>query len=180
MTITDDGSPQSGWGYDQLGDYSHHTGWGVLATDIGRVWRYGTERPCNLVGRYVSIVADYSSIPTHEIALCNWGVMGREPIVDEVIEPEPEPEPVPPTFSEILRGKFVLHGEAYSWTLPEVTTTSAALADIVVVPDQILTNIISYDAETRNVTFSGSEKNLQLHSGSFGIKITLKDVNGLT
>ena len=104
----------------------------------------------------------------------------REPIVDEVKVPEPEPEPLPPTFTETLRGKFVLYGESSSWILPEVTIGSSALAKIVVVPDQILTNNISYDAKTRNVTFSGSEKNSQLHSGSFGIKITLKDVNGLT
>ena len=47
MTISMDG-PQSGWVFDQFED--------------GMVWRYGTERPCNLVGRYVTIFADYSAI----------------------------------------------------------------------------------------------------------------------
>ena len=62
------------------------------------VWRYGRERPCNLIGRYVTIFADYSAmVGTYEIALCHWGIMGsRIPIPDEVIEP------VPPTFSEDL------------------------------------------------------------------------------
>ena len=26
----------------------------------GMVWMFGTEKPCNLEGRYVTIVADYS------------------------------------------------------------------------------------------------------------------------
>ena len=57
MTILDDGSPQSGWVYDPKFSYN--------------VWRYGTERPCNLVGRYVTIVADYSAmVGSYEIALC--------------------------------------------------------------------------------------------------------------
>ena len=73
------------------------------------VWRYGTEKPCNLVGRYVTIFADYSTLAatapyTFEIALCHWGIMGnRIPITDEVDEvidlKEPIPEPIPPTFS---------------------------------------------------------------------------------
>ena len=83
MTIANDGSAQSGWVNDPR--------YGALF-----VWRYGTERPCNLVGRYVTIVADYSAVAKpFEIALCQFGVMGKRiPVPDEVIEP------VPPTFSE--------------------------------------------------------------------------------
>ena len=54
MTIEKYG-PQSGWVFDQFAQDN-----GI--TD-GMVWRYGTERPCNLVGRYVTIFADYSVIP---------------------------------------------------------------------------------------------------------------------
>ena len=91
MTIEKDGSPQSGWVYDQF--YFTH-----VPSSGGLAWRYGTERPCNLVGRYVTIVADYSAVAKpFEIALCQFGVMGKRiPIPDEVIEP------VPPTFSEEL------------------------------------------------------------------------------
>ena len=73
--IKDDGnndvSDESGWVFDKLAN--------------NMVWRYGTERACNLVGRYVTIVADYTLIPTpYEIALCHFGVMGnRIPIPDE-------------------------------------------------------------------------------------------------
>ena len=63
MTIENDDSLQSGWIYDPKPRED--------------VWRYGTERPCNLVGQYVTIFADYSSFTTsYEIALCQWGVMG--------------------------------------------------------------------------------------------------------
>ena len=50
--------------------------------------------------------------------------MGKQvPIVD-----------VPPTFSDALRGRFVLQGEASSWILPEINIGSAALAEVMVVP----------------------------------------------
>ena len=100
MTILDDGSPQSGWVYDPT---IYNT------SPNGFVWRYGTERPCNLVGRYVTIVADYSLVPKpFEIALCHWGVMGdRTPIPDEVIEPEP----IVPSFSQqSLVPKYIVLG----------------------------------------------------------------------
>ena len=47
MTIADDGTTNSGWVYDPRVGFN--------------VWRFGTERPCNLVGRYVTIMADYSA-----------------------------------------------------------------------------------------------------------------------
>ena len=66
---------ESGWVYDGKANLNGQ----------GLVWRYGTERPCNLVGRYVTIVADYSAIAKpFEIALCQFGVMGnRIPIPGE-------------------------------------------------------------------------------------------------
>ena len=69
MTLEKDGSAQSGY----VEDPSTHVTWHVSngAPSDGLVWRYGTERPCNLVGRYVTIFADYSGVPTpYEIALC--------------------------------------------------------------------------------------------------------------
>ena len=64
MTIEEElVSAQSGWYSD---------------AKYGTQWRYGTERPCNLVGRYVTIYADYSAVEKpNEIALCYWGVMGN-------------------------------------------------------------------------------------------------------
>ena len=74
MTIANDGSSESGWVHDPYPNRD--------------VWRYGTERPCNLNGRYVSILADYSTVSTpYEIALCQFAVLGEEtPIVEEEIE----------------------------------------------------------------------------------------------
>ena len=64
MTIANDGSAESGWYYD--GDFKNAT-----------LWRFGTERPCSLVGEYVTIVADYSSeAPPYEKSICTFGVMG--------------------------------------------------------------------------------------------------------
>ena len=117
------------------------------------VWRSGTERPCNLVGRYVTIFADYSTIAatapyTFEIALCHWGIMGnRVPILveeEEVIEEES----VPPSFAEDLQPRTVNRDEASSWVLPKVIIGSAALLDVVVIPDLFLTNFIDYDAQS--------------------------------
>ena len=86
MTIAYDGSSESGWVRDPRFNRN--------------VWRYGTERPCNLVGRYVTIFADYSAVSKpSEIALCSFGIMGnRTPVPDEVIVPEF----TPPTFAEEL------------------------------------------------------------------------------
>ena len=93
MTIDKDGGPQSGWVYDAT--FSN-------TADNGMVWRYGTERPCNLVGRYVTIFADYSAIPKpYEIALCQFGVMGKRVYIPDKVEP------VAPTFSEVLKSKIV-------------------------------------------------------------------------
>ena len=88
MRISKNGS-ESGWVYDGKANLSSQ----------GLVWRYGTERTCNLVGRYVTIVADYSAIAKpFEIALCQFGVMGnRIPILDET-----KLLPVPPSFAEEL------------------------------------------------------------------------------
>ena len=65
---------------------SAQSGWVNDPRFSALVWRYGTERPCNLVGRYVTIVADYSAVPKPiEIALCHFGVMGKRTIIpDEV------------------------------------------------------------------------------------------------
>ena len=79
--------------------------------------------PCGLVGRYVTILADYSLIPTpYEIALCQFGVLGNRIVIpdEEVIEPEvePETEAVPPTFADILQASPVVRDQASSWVLP--------------------------------------------------------------
>ena len=98
MTLEKDGSAQSGYVEDLLTQVSWHVSNG--APSDGLVWRYGTERPCNLVGRYVTIFADYSAVSKpSEIALCSFGIMGnRTPVPDEVIVPEF----TPPTFAEEL------------------------------------------------------------------------------
>ena len=70
---------ESGWVYDGKANLNGQ----------GLVWRYGTERPCNLVGRYVTIFADYSEmVGPYEIALCNLAVLGNRIIIpdEEVIE----------------------------------------------------------------------------------------------
>ena len=104
--------------------------------------------PCNLVGQYVTIVADYSDVtPPYEIALCSWGILGDGiPIPDEVTEPELEPVHVPPTFAEGLQPSSVVLNEASSWILPEVIIGSVALEEILVIPGTILKNSIDYDA----------------------------------
>ena len=92
----------------------------------------------------------------------------RVVIPDEVIEPEavPEPEPevvhVAPAFAENLQSSSVVLDEASSWVLPEVVIGSAALAEIVVIPGSTLTNSIDYDAQSRTVTFKGSDLALQV------------------
>ena len=40
------------------------------------VRRRGFEAWCNLEGRYVHLVADYTSIPTYEFSICALGLMG--------------------------------------------------------------------------------------------------------
>ena len=135
MTIADDGSTNSGYVYDALHDQN--------------VWRYGTERPCNLRGRYVTIFADYSAITKpYEIALCQIGIMGDplSQVEEEVIESEPEVEHVPPTFAEKLQPSTVVLDEASTWVLPEVIIGSAALVEVVVIPSSSLKNSIEYDA----------------------------------
>ena len=69
---------------------------------------------------------------------------------EEVIEPEvePETEAVPPTFADILQASPVVRDQASSWVLPKVIIGSAALLEIVVVPDLFLTNVITYDARS--------------------------------
>ena len=56
---------------------------------------------------------------------------------------------------------------------------SAALAEVVVIPDPILTNVIDYDAQSKTVDFLGSEADSMLQSGFFKLRITLVDANGL-
>ena len=154
MTIADDGSAQSGWVDEDLD----------AAT--ANVWRYGTERPCNLAGRYFSIIADYTGVaatapfhlaPTgaYEIGLCNLAVMGTGDIIPEeeasevvIEEPILEPEPILPTFAEDLQPITVKSNEDVSWVLPKVTIGSGALVDVVVIPDLFLTNFIDYDAQS--------------------------------
>ena len=54
-TIAKDDSLSSGWVVDPFF-------WNYVNVEDSKVWRCGTERSCNLVGRYVSIVADYTEI----------------------------------------------------------------------------------------------------------------------
>ena len=56
---------------------------------------------------------------------------------------------------------------------------SAALLEVVVIPDLFLTNVIDYDASSQTVSFSGSDSDSELQTGYFKLKITLFDVNGL-
>ena len=180
MTIAKDGSEQSGWVHDPVSLSSFGTNGGV--GQDGLVWRCGTERPCKLKGRYVTIYANYSAIQTpFEIALCHWGIMGsRVPVSDEVIDlEEPIPEPIPPTFANDLQPSPVVLNIASSWVIPEVIIGSAALVDVVVIPDLFLTNVIDYDARSKTISFAGSASDSELKTGYFKLKITLIDVNGL-
>ena len=104
----------------------------------------------------MNIVADYSAISKpYEIALCQFLVMGQRTIIPdevieviEVIEEVLEPETVLPTFAEELQQSTVNLDEASSWVLPEVIIGSAALVNVVVIPDPDLTNSIDYDAQS--------------------------------
>ena len=184
MTITREvTSAQSGWVYD---GYTASNGGSAPADGI--VWRYGTERACNLVGRYVSIVADYSTVtPPYEISLCQWAIMGgpAPPVEEEeVIEPEVVPEvelvtePVVSTISEVLVPQHIILGESISWVLPEVITSSESLKRVEVVPDFLLKNFIEYNDETKSVEYSGPKTVSQLKTGVYWIKITLIDEDG--
>ena len=104
-------SAQTGWYVDPHTNNIPSQG----AAADGMCWKYGTERACNLVGRYVTIFADYSNVtPPFEIALCSWGIMGGPvPTVEEEII-----DPVPPTFAEDLQPSPVIFDEASSWVLP--------------------------------------------------------------
>ena len=64
-----------------------------------------------------------------------------------VIPDEVEPEPVPPTFAEEKLQPVNLD-KASSWVLPKVVIGSAALAEVVVIPDSYLKNVIAYDAQS--------------------------------
>ena len=46
----------------------------------GNVWNYGKEIWCNLQGRYMTIVADYSHLESqsYQVSLCSVGIMGTE------------------------------------------------------------------------------------------------------
>ena len=107
--------------------------------------------------------------------------MGQRTIIPdeviEVIEEVLEPETVLPTFAEELQQSTVNLDEASSWVLPEVILGSAALGNVVVIPDQDLTNVIEYDAQSQTVSFSGTDSLLQ--PGFFLLKISLVDENGL-
>ena len=54
--------------------------------------------------------------------------------------------PVPPTFAEKLQP--VNLDKDSSWVLPKVVEGSAALAEVVVIPDSYLNNVIAYDAKS--------------------------------
>ena len=102
----------------------------------------------------------------------------RVPILveeEEVIEQES----VPPSFAEDLQPRTVNRDEASSWVLPKVIIGSAALLDVVVIPDLFLTNVIDYDAQSQTISFAGSDSDFELKTGFFKLKITLIDVNGL-
>ena len=89
MRLVNDGSPESGWIDDPWRGPN--------------VWRYGTERPCNLEGRYVHIVADYSDPLTRptEIAICTVGVMGNYIVEEETSVTEQEASTEPSFVDEI-------------------------------------------------------------------------------
>ena len=73
--------------------------------------------------------------------------MGNRVVIpDEVTEPEAEVAHVAPAFAEKLQPSSVVLDEASSWVLPEVVIGSAALVNVVVIPDLFLTNFIDYDA----------------------------------
>ena len=51
----------------------------------GTAWTYGIEKWCNLEGRYMYIIADFShllqspySYSTYTMSLCNLGIMGTK------------------------------------------------------------------------------------------------------
>ena len=66
----------------------------------------------------------------------------RIPIIDE------ESEPIPPTFAEELQPISIVLEVASSWVLPEVVVGTAALVEILVIPDPKLTKVIDYDAKS--------------------------------
>ena len=82
--------------------------------------------------------------------------MGINIPTDIEIEPEQEPglEPeskvvhVAPAFAEKLQPSTVVLDEASTWVLPKVIIGSAALVEVVVIPDLFLTNVIDYDAQS--------------------------------
>ena len=87
---------------------------------------------------------------SYEIALCQWGVLGNRIVVPDevVIEPKAEVVKVPPTFAENLQPISVILDEASTWVLPEVIVGSAALDEVLVIPNSSLNNVIDYDAQT--------------------------------
>ena len=54
----------------------------------------------------------------------------------------------PPTFAEDLQPISVVLDEASTWVLPEVIVGSAALDEVLVIPNSSLNNVIDYDAQT--------------------------------
>ena len=167
MTIAQDGSPESGWVYD--GNTI------VLPGINGYVWRYGTERPCNLVGRYVTIFADYSSIATpYEIGLCQWGVMGnRIPILDEVIEQ------VSSVLVEELEGIVLKLGQPSEWDVAIIATPEITIREVKITPDSRLAPYLVYEPETSKVYFNGDLTDESMIGQIFQINYQVIFENGL-
>ena len=46
------------------------------------MWSFGKEVWCNLEGRYVHIVADYSHLSGATVSLCHLGIMGTKYVRD--------------------------------------------------------------------------------------------------
>ena len=66
MTLDKDTSAESGWVYDTVPNPDDY------------VWRYGTERSCDLKGKYITFEADFSSeASNYEKTICIIGVMGN-------------------------------------------------------------------------------------------------------
>ena len=78
-----------------------------------------------------------------------------------------------------MQPSSVFLGVASSWVLTEVIVGSAILAEIVVTPDKFLTNFIDYDAQSKTVSFDGSESDSELEADLYQLSISLVDENGL-
>ena len=68
---------------------------------------------------------------------------------------------------------------SYEWTLPDIVKGTATTVDLTVKPDDTISSLVYFDAESQTVHFEGSDRSAQLSGTTSRVVITLTTETGL-